>query len=103
MSGGKALANVVILSVISSAVFRKEDGLVSFCLLKSTKRVSQAIRTLTEKRIIMTTTLKHLPSGQSFENRKEAKLVMGHGEFNRALKNGEFMFISTYSPLDIII
>lgn len=51
----------------------------------------------------MKTTMKHIPSGQTFENRKEAKLVLGHGKFNRALKNGEIIFITTYSPLDIII
>ena len=51
----------------------------------------------------MKTKLKHIPSGETFENRKEAKLVLGHGRFNRALKNGEIMFITTYSPLDIII
>lgn len=51
----------------------------------------------------MKTTMKHIPSRQTFENRKEAKLVLGHGKFNRALKNGEIIFITTYSPLDIII
>lgn len=51
----------------------------------------------------MKTTLKHIPSGMTFINRKEAKLVLGHGKYNRALKNGEIMFITTYLPLDIII
>jgi hypothetical protein len=51
-----------------------------------------------DKRII-----KHVPSGETFENRKEAKVKMGHANYNRALKAGEIMFITTYRPTDIII
>lgn len=51
----------------------------------------------------METKLKHIPSGETFENRKEAKLALGHGKFNRAIRDGEIIFIKTYSPLDIII
>ena len=46
--------------------------------------------------------IKHIPSGEVFENRKEAKVKMGHGNYNRALKHGEILFLSTYRPTDII-
>ena len=51
----------------------------------------------------MNTRVKHIPSGVVYENRKEAKQKMGHGYYNRALKNGEMLFVSTYKALDIII
>lgn len=51
----------------------------------------------------MKTTIKHIPSGMIFENRKEAKMTMGHSNYNHALKNGEIAFITIYSPDDIII
>lgn len=47
--------------------------------------------------------IKHVPSGEVYENRKEAKVKMGHGNFNRALKNGEIFFLKTYGPTDIIL
>ena len=50
-----------------------------------------------------TSRIKHVPSGEVYENRKEAKIKMGHSNFNRALKNGEMLFIKTYRPTDIII
>ena len=50
----------------------------------------------------MDTRVKHIPSGVVYENRKEAKKEMGHGKYNRALKDGEMLFVSTYKPLDII-
>lgn len=51
----------------------------------------------------MDTRVKHVPSGAVYANRKEAKIKMGHGQYNRALKNGEMLFVSTYKPFDIII
>ena len=47
--------------------------------------------------------IKHIPSGEVYVNRKEAKVKMGHGNFNRALKNGEIFFLKTYGPTDIIL
>ena len=35
----------------------------------------------------------YLPSGAVYENRKEAKLMMGHANYNRALKNRLMLFI----------
>lgn len=50
----------------------------------------------------MNTQVKSLTTGQIFQNRKEAKLIMGHGNYNRALRKGEMVFITTPSPNDII-
>ena len=50
----------------------------------------------------METRVKHVPSGEVYANRKEAKHEMGHGRYNRALKNGEMMFVSMYNSLDIV-
>lgn len=35
----------------------------------------------------------HRPSNTKYENRKEAKTKMGHYDFNKALKRGEFVLI----------
>lgn len=51
----------------------------------------------------MTTVIKHIPSGLVFNNRKDAKIKMGHSNYNHALKNGEIAFITLYTPDDIII
>ncbi len=51
----------------------------------------------------MKQTIKYLPTGQTFDNRKEAKIALGHSNFNHALKDGKIVFITTYSPTDIII
>lgn len=50
----------------------------------------------------MSTKIKFLTTGEIFQNRKEAKLIMGHSNYNRAWKNGEIYIISTPSPTDII-
>ena len=34
-------------------------------------------------------------TGEIYENRKEAKLKMGHSNFNRALKGGHLAFLNT--------
>ena len=36
----------------------------------------------------------HKPTGTIYNNRKEAKMMMGHANFNRALKNREFSWIN---------
>ena len=54
-------------------------------------------------RLNMKTTVKYLPTGETFSNRKEAKIGLGHANYNRALKNGELAFITTYSPSDVIL
>jgi hypothetical protein len=50
----------------------------------------------------MNTLIKHLPTGMVFENRKDAKVQMGHSAYNKALRNGQMLFLTTYSPTDII-
>lgn len=34
----------------------------------------------------------HKPTGKIYNNRKEAKLDMGHTNYNKAVKNNEFIF-----------
>lgn len=51
----------------------------------------------------MKTQIKHLTSGVVYKDRKEAKQEMGHSNFNRALKNGEIVFVTTYATFDTII
>ena len=51
----------------------------------------------------MITRVMHLPSGRIFENRKEAKVQMGHSAYNKALSMGQMLFLTTYSPTDIIV
>lgn len=48
-------------------------------------------------------TIKHLKTGVVYQNRKEAKQALGHNGYNKALSRGEFLFVKTYSPCDIII
>lgn len=58
---------------------------------------------LYENRMRMNTLVKHLPSGEVFANRKEAKLKLGHSNYNKALKNGEIAFVTVFKALDTII
>jgi len=50
----------------------------------------------------MITRIKHLPTGKVYENRKDAKAEMGHTAYNKALHEGQMLFLTTYSPTDII-
>ena len=50
----------------------------------------------------METRLLDIRSGEIFENRKDAKKRMGHSNFNRALRDGKILFLSNYSPADIL-
>lgn len=50
----------------------------------------------------MITKVKHLPSGRIYENRKDAKVQMGHSAYNKALHEGQMLFLTTYGPTDII-
>ena len=50
----------------------------------------------------MDTRILHIPSGAVYANRKEAKLKMGHNNYNRALHRRQMLFLSTYSPSDVI-
>jgi hypothetical protein len=50
----------------------------------------------------MNTLIKHLPTGMVFESRKDAKTHLGHSAFNKALHEGQMLFLTTYSPTDII-
>ena len=51
----------------------------------------------------MKTLIQYLPTGEVFENRKEAKMMIGHGKYNRALKKGEIAFVSLSPDSDSII
>ena len=43
-------------------------------------------------------------NNEIYTDRKEAKMKMGHSNFNKALKNGELEFIiSTHETTDIIL
>lgn len=50
----------------------------------------------------MRSTIKHIPSGAEYGSRKEAKLMMGHSNYNRAVHNGQILFFNTYAPTDIV-
>ena len=52
--------------------------------------------------MFMDSRVKHIPTGNVYANRKEAKKEMGHGQYNRALRDGEMLFVSTYKHIDII-
>jgi hypothetical protein len=41
-----------------------------------------------------------LPSGELYENRKEAKQMMGHANYNRALKNRLMLVIDSSDFLE---
>lgn len=41
----------------------------------------------------MQSNIMYLPSGAVYNNRKEAKLKMGHSRFNKALRDGQMLFI----------
>jgi hypothetical protein len=51
----------------------------------------------------METRIMNILSREIFENRKDAKERMGHSKFNRALRDGNILFLNTYSPSDILI
>lgn len=51
----------------------------------------------------MNTQVRHIPSGNVFSSRKEAKLLMGHSNYNKAIHNGQMAFITTYRMSDIIV
>lgn len=51
----------------------------------------------------METRLMNIQSREIFENRKDAKVRMGHSQFNRALRDGNILFLNTHSPSDILI
>lgn len=46
--------------------------------------------------------IKHIPSGAVYENRKEAKLMMGHSNYNKAIRNGQMLFVNTYDLNDVV-
>lgn len=50
----------------------------------------------------MDTRVKHVPTGKVYANRKEAKQMMGHRRYNRALKDGEMLFGALFKALDVV-
>lgn len=54
------------------------------------------------KLIEMITRVKHIPSGAVYENRKEAKLIMGHSNYNKAIRNGQMLFVDTYDLKEVV-
>jgi len=51
----------------------------------------------------MKNTIEYLPTGEVFANRRDAKMIIGHSRYNRALKDGKIAFVRTYSADDIIM
>lgn len=47
--------------------------------------------------------IKHLPTGKVYANRKQAKKGIGHSKFNKALRDGQMLIVTSYAPNDIII
>lgn len=45
----------------------------------------------------------YLPTRQKFENRKEAKKELGHSKYNKAVKSGEIVIVTTHGLGSIII
>ena len=60
------------------------------------------VEALTLKLIEMITRVKHIPSGAVYENRKEAKLIMGHSNYNKAIRNGQMLFVDTYDLNEVV-
>ncbi len=50
----------------------------------------------------METRIMNIQSGIVFENRRDAKMKMGHANYNRALREGNIMFLNNYSTTDIL-
>jgi hypothetical protein len=50
----------------------------------------------------METRLLDIQSGDIYENRKDAKMRMGHSNYNRALRDRNILFLNNYTPTDII-
>lgn len=46
---------------------------------------------------------KNIITNEVYKDRKEAKTIMGHAAFNKALQNGEIVLITAYKNTDIII
>lgn len=42
--------------------------------------------------------IKDMSTRRVYKNRKEAKLHMGHSNFNKALKQGQIMFVAGTCP-----
>ncbi len=51
----------------------------------------------------MNTHMKYLPTGKIYQNRKQAKKEIGHSKFNKALRDGLMLIVTSYSPNDVII
>lgn len=49
------------------------------------------------------TVIMYTPTGCLFENRKEAKKELGHSKYNKAVKSGEIVIITTHGFGSIII
>ena len=52
---------------------------------------------------MMETRLMDIQSGDIYMNRRDAKVRMGHSNYNRALREGNILFLSNYSPTDILL
>lgn len=50
----------------------------------------------------MNTQLKHIPTGMVYANRKDAKLKMGHSNYNKAIRCGHMVLVNTYELCDIL-
>lgn len=50
----------------------------------------------------MKTKLQHIATGMVYANRKDAKLKMGHSNYNKAIRNGQMLFVNTYDLNDVV-
>lgn len=51
----------------------------------------------------MQTKVLHKPTGLIFSDRKQAKIMMGHGKYNKAIRERQMVFLSQYSPADLVM
>lgn len=46
---------------------------------------------------------KNIETGETFANRKEAKVRMGHSNFNKALKAHKIIYIHVFEACEVVI
>ena len=46
---------------------------------------------------------KNIETGETYANRKQAKLKLGHSNYNRAIKEQKIVLIKVYDASEIII
>lgn len=46
---------------------------------------------------------KNIETGETYDNRKQAKLKLGHSNFNRAVKEQKIVLIKVYDACEVVI